>query len=1166
MKTSKNRVCGFPTTLALAAAMLLPAMAPAQTNWTAFNDHTGSAVTAPNATIYGMIGRSIATAPVFTGPLKDLATGTELPVIFTSTAVGSPDDFGTMAYPNAGTPAYELFNGIIDLGNVNSGIGCRSSSGSSATLVFTGLDPTKRYIFRGTSVRGGNYLNRWTVCSIQGAAAATDAHTAGVFTTATFPTGGMTNGQAAFDSGENRSDGALVGWDNIDPGPDGSFSVLSEQYVANPMPNGQAPNLSAYGYGLCGMMLVELGEPTPITIVTQPPAETTVTQYRNFTLSVTAQGTLPQYQWYKEGVGAIAGATRSTYTLTNALLADAGNYYVTIGNNLGSVTSANAHVTVVEDLVKPTLVRASGSATFTNIVVEFSEELDPASAVADFTYTLVGDPSFVLSATLLPGGKSVQLLMAPDLAPDTLFTVNVTGVKDFSGNEILPDSQISFRSWISSGCNGLQFDVFTGLSTTDNGMGQLTNNVNYPNNPAERYSLTTFDTREVFPTDAKEGYGGRMRGLFIAPYSGLWRFFIRSDDGSILYANTNGPSAAGKTQVAIETGCCNAFQPPGAAQTSTPFTMTAGTAYYIEAIYKEGTGGDFCQVAARAEGDPTAPASLLPIPGAWLGVPAVPANVVGPVTLLQQPASTSVSENTPSVLFSAQGTNALDARICYQWQRDDGTGFADILGGVGPTYSIAFPTIANDNGDKYRCIVQVPGSSSITSTEATLTVTADTTQPTVVAVHATFTMTNVVVSFSERLDPTVDLDFYFTSPTFTVISADVDATGTNVIVLLQSPLVPGSEHAMNITDVTDFSGLTMAETNVTVRAWVVSRGFALQQVYLNVTGVTVPDLTGNPKYPNSPDVVAWAPTLEGPIDRYDNYGTGLSGWIAPPIAGNYLFYVCSDDASQFSLSSNEDPFGLALIAQEMSYNATRIWTGDRAGGTRGTPPSNISTNPIPMTVGQLYAFAMLAKEGGGGDNSGVNWQLPGGSVPANGTLGIAGAHLYSLADPVGASVTVTQQPVSVEAVLPATVSFSIGASSTLAGAANTNITYIWQRNDGTGFADILGAYSRTYSVALSQAEASAQFRALVFSPGASATSQAAGVLASLRVSITRNGNAIRISWPLPSTGVTLETTPTLAGSPPPWTTVPANTYQTDATSVYVVIPAPVGNAFYRLRQ
>ena len=53
---------------------------------------------------------------------------------------------------------------------------------------------------------------------------------------------------------------------------------------------------------------------------------------------------------------------------------------------------------------------------------------------------------------------------------------------------------------------------------------------------------------------------------------------------------------------------------------------------------------------------------------------------------------------------------------------------------------------------------------------------------------------------------------------------------------------------------------------------------------------------------------------------------------------------------------------------------------------------------------------------------------------------------------------------------------------------------------------------------------------------------------------------------LPGTGITLETTPTLEGTPPPWVPVPANTYQTDATSVYVEIVSPAGNAFYRLRR
>jgi hypothetical protein len=42
-----------------------------------------------------------------------------------------------------------------------------------------------------------------------------------------------------------------------------------------------------------------------------------------------------------------------------------------------------------------------------------------------------------------------------------------------------------------------------------------------------------------------------------------------------------------------------------------PISLTAGNRYYIEAIWKEGGGGDYCDVAWRKVGDP-APAISLP--------------------------------------------------------------------------------------------------------------------------------------------------------------------------------------------------------------------------------------------------------------------------------------------------------------------------------------------------------------------------------------------------------------------------------------------------------------------------------------------------------------------------------------------------------------------------
>ncbi|RAW02967.1 PQQ-dependent sugar dehydrogenase [Pseudochryseolinea flava] len=79
-------------------------------------------------------------------------------------------------------------------------------------------------------------------------------------------------------------------------------------------------------------------------IATQPaPASVSAGQPASFT--VVATGNSLRYQWQKNNVN-ITGATAATYTITNAQQADAGNYRVIVSNTVGSVTSANALLTV----------------------------------------------------------------------------------------------------------------------------------------------------------------------------------------------------------------------------------------------------------------------------------------------------------------------------------------------------------------------------------------------------------------------------------------------------------------------------------------------------------------------------------------------------------------------------------------------------------------------------------------------------------------------------------------------------------------------------------------------------------------------------------------------------------------------------------------------------
>lgn len=85
---------------------------------------------------------------------------------------------------------------------------------------------------------------------------------------------------------------------------------------------------------------------TTAPVITNQPESLSVTVGANALFSVGATGLAPlSYQWRFEATD-IPGATNSTYTRTNAQLADAGGYSVVITNSSGSVTSAIAVLTV----------------------------------------------------------------------------------------------------------------------------------------------------------------------------------------------------------------------------------------------------------------------------------------------------------------------------------------------------------------------------------------------------------------------------------------------------------------------------------------------------------------------------------------------------------------------------------------------------------------------------------------------------------------------------------------------------------------------------------------------------------------------------------------------------------------------------------------------------
>lgn len=68
-----------------------------------------------------------------------------------------------------------------------------------------------------------------------------------------------------------------------------------------------------------------------------------------------------------------------------------------------------------------------------------------------------------------------------------------------------------------------------------------------------------------------------------------------------------------------------------------------------------------------------------------------------------------------------------------------------------------------------------------------------------------------------------------------------------------------------------------------------------------------------------------------------------------------------------------------------------------------------------------------------------------------------------------------------------------------------------------------------------------------------------------RLSVEFTNNVVRVHWPLPGTDWVLEQTNRVTGPSGVWPAV-TPPYATNETQIYITIPAPVGDRFYRLQK
>ncbi|MBL9136880.1 MAG: Ig-like domain-containing protein [Verrucomicrobiales bacterium] len=642
-----------------------------------------------------------------------------------------------------------------------------------------------------------------------------------------------------------------------------------------------------------------------------------------------------------------------------------------------------------------------------------------------------------------------------------------------------------------------KFEAYTNIAGTT--VDLLTSDPTYPGSPAETRYVAGLES----PSNYGDNYGGRLTGFVTPPESGSYVFYISSDDAGEFWLSTD--ATPGNLQLLCTEPQWNGVRDwtttarrPGAENISVPTQLTAGQRYYFQALVKEGGGGDNLAVTAVKNGAAAPASGSAPLQGAWVGanIPDTGASVQ--ITAAPANVSSPANENV-TLTADATGTSPLGTEIVYFWRKNG----SPIPGANSKSLTLN-RVQSSDNGSKYSVTASIPGATA-TSTEATLTVTADVTKPTLVSARATANFKTVNVVFSEPLDSAsaTATANYALSGGATVSGATL--VNDTTVRLTTSALAENTTYTLTVNNVKDTfnpGNAIAANSTVTFKSYAFYPNAVLNKFWDNFTANTIAALNALATYPNNPDRVLLEPRFEYPLNGGGeggaNYGNTLEAWFTAPSSGDYVFFCSGDDPVNLYLSTDADPANAKLIAAEPSWNNPRDWTGT----ARRTDPENRSDayagsqwptpNKITLTGGSKYYLRAEHTEGGGGDNVGATYIKAGAADPAVGSPPIEGAELGFYYDPTDSAVAIGQQPASTSVLQGRTVTVSVGATGKWQYAAIP--FYQWQSapSGSTTFTDIAGATSASYtSPELAVGDSGTQYRVLVSVPGASSTSSAA---------------------------------------------------------------------------
>jgi len=628
------------------------------------------------------------------------------------------------------------------------------------------------------------------------------------------------------------------------------FDIALDTLTSNPLVAGDnviavetASNASSSSDTVWAMSLFAGQSIAPCTDGIEP-TNRAIVAGRSTTFTVVEQCAIPPATilWYRN-VGAgeeqifdpitLAPVTGASYTLSNAVPADAGIYYARLTNTKGTVDSRQAVLTITPDMTAPVFILASvvGPGLNTFRLTTDEQLCDDAGACGSqfsfqFNWQINQSDDLlvdlgVASITMI-NPTTYEFITSSPRDPTKQYQITVTPIfgeiSDLYGNAVAPGTyaetlpQVSFQEGDANGYVG----------THDTEVRQ-----NAPDD-------TTQYTRDFFNVDLSDNtVGGGTAG----PVDGLLRFDsiignspTQIPPGSTIVevklvlsssqANANGnPINLHRMLIpwvestATWNSMVNGISADGVEANSTPDVPnydTALTVPFVITLDSTTYPGLRDTVQAWANGTPNYGWVFLPTGTDGYRVDSSEAASVvnrpllvveyrptvcsgAPVIVAQPPAAIAANE-LQSFSITVGVSNACDAT--FQWT----LGGTDITGANGSTYTVSSASPAN-NGS-YRLRVTNTGG-TVTSSAAVVTVSPKTTRPHVTRVVSGADGTTITVTYNEAVSTASAQNTanYTLTPSVGVSSAVLGANHT--VTLTTAARSVGTAYSLRIAGVTD---------------------------------------------------------------------------------------------------------------------------------------------------------------------------------------------------------------------------------------------------------------------------------------------------------------------------------------------------------------------------